>query len=58
MADLMELAMVEAREAAAALVAKRVKGIQRVVARKDREIAELRERLAKYEQDQEEDSDD
>lgn len=51
--DLMERAMAAARMAAAELVEKRVKGMQRVIARKDREITELRERLAAYEPEEE-----
>lgn len=41
--------MEEARRIAADLVERRVKGIQRVIARKDREISELRARLAEQE---------
>lgn len=53
----MDQAMAEARAVAEQLVERRVKGIQKVVARKDREIAELRKRLAEYEQPQEEAND-
>jgi len=49
--ELMEQVMDEARRIAVELVERRVKGIQKVVARKDREIAELRARLAEYEQE-------
>lgn len=47
--QLMERVMEEARRIAADLVERRVKGIQRVIARKDREISELRARLAEQE---------
>lgn len=49
--ELMEQVMDEARRIAVELVERRVKGIQKVVARKDREIAGLRARLAEYEQE-------
>lgn len=53
----MERAMAEAREAAAELVEKRVKGMQRVIAKKDRTIANLRARLAQYEPEEATDHD-
>lgn len=50
---LVEAAMVEARTAAQELVERRLRGLQRkVIAPKDREIAELRQRLAAYEQEE------
>lgn len=47
----MDQAIAEARAVAEQLIERRVKGIQKVVARKDREIAALRQRLAEYEQE-------
>lgn len=50
--QLMEQVMDEARRIAAELVDKRLRGLQRkVIAPKDREIAELRARLAAFEQE-------
>lgn len=53
----MDSAIAEARLIAEQLIERRVKGIQKVVARKDREIAELRRRLAEYEPQEDPNSD-
>ena len=48
--EVMALVMEEARRIASELVERRVRGIQRVVARKDEQIAELRRQLAHQEE--------
>lgn len=47
--DVMEAAQAEARRVAAELIEKRVKGLQRIIAKRDIEIAALRRQLAQQE---------
>ena len=46
----MDQAMAEARKVAEALIESRLKGLQRVIGRKDDEIRRLREQLAEQEE--------
>lgn len=51
--DVMDRAMEEARQVAEQYMERRLKGLQRVINRKQNEITELRARLAAYEQEEE-----